>query len=143
VKPALVLALSLLWVAPAQADVDFALRLASARTGVPRRLLHSVAWVESRLNPAAVSPRGARGLMQLMPVILQRYHVRDPFDARQNALAGAQLLRHNHRAFQTWPRALAAFNWGSGNVARTPRAQWPQSVRRYVRQVCRRWVCGS
>lgn len=137
---AIAIALLLSISVPARAEVDRALAVASARTGVPEPLLRAVAWVESRHNPRAVSRVGAKGLMQLMPVVLQRYGVRKPFDARQNALAGAQFLRWNRKSFGSWPRALAAYNWGPGNVRRTARPGWPGSVRRYVDKVMRRWM---
>ena len=142
-KCAAVLVAVSVWVsAPALAqEPKSALRRASHATGVPYRLLRAVAWTESRYNPAAVSPAGALGLMQLMPVVLERYGVTDPMDIHQNALAGARLLRFTRRTTGSWRRALAAYNWGIGNVRRTPAHDWPRSVSIYVMKVCRRFRC--
>ncbi|RMD70736.1 MAG: DUF4124 domain-containing protein, partial [Gammaproteobacteria bacterium] len=57
---------------------------AARRYGVEQHLLDALITVESGYDPKAVSPKGALGLMQLMPETARRYGVRDPFDARQN-----------------------------------------------------------
>lgn len=80
-------------------------------------LLHAVIAVESHYNARAISPKGARGLMQLMPATARAYGVSDPFNAAQNIQAGAQHLRMlldrfaNNKAL-----ALAAYNAGAGAV---------------------------
>lgn len=82
-------------------------------------LLHAVIAVESGFDPRAVSPRGARGLMQLMPATAQRFGVTDPFDARQNLSGGARYLRTLLDRFAgDVPLALAAYNAGEGAVDR-------------------------
>jgi soluble lytic murein transglycosylase-like protein len=91
--------------------------------GLDPLLLHAIAHVESRHNPQAVSPAGARGLMQVMPATAQRFGVTDPerslHDAGTNLRASAALLRTLQRRYGADLRLLlAAYNAGEGAVAR-------------------------
>jgi len=80
-------------------------------------LLHAVIEVESGYNAKAVSPKGALGLMQLMPATARRYAVIDPLDAVQNLKGGARLLRDLLDLFSgNKELALAAYNAGVGAV---------------------------
>ena len=82
-------------------------------------MLHAVITVESRYDAAAVWPKGAIGLMQLMPGTAKRYGVADPFDPVQNVAGGARYLRDLLRMFDHDVRlALAAFNAGEHSVVR-------------------------
>ncbi|WP_024303652.1 lytic transglycosylase domain-containing protein [Pseudogulbenkiania sp. MAI-1] len=82
-------------------------------------LLHAVIAVESGYNPRAVSPKGAMGLMQLMPATAKRYGVTDPYDPAQNIRAGAQYLRDLMGRFDNDLKlTLAAYNAGELAVAR-------------------------
>jgi soluble lytic murein transglycosylase-like protein len=83
--------------------------------------------VESGFNPKAVSPRGAIGLMQLMPDSANRYATREEarrpaaqrlLDARTNILTGARMLADLTRRFGSIDLALAAWNAGEGTVRR-------------------------
>ena len=91
-----------------------------ARTyGLDSALLHAVISVESQYRPNAVSPKGAAGLMQLMPLITRHYGVSDPFDPVQNLHGGARYLSHLMRAFDNdVSLALAAYNAGETAVAK-------------------------
>jgi len=60
---------------------------------VQAKLLRAVMDQESASVSCAVSPKGAQGLMQLMPATMEQFHVTDPFDAKQNVEAGAQYLK--------------------------------------------------
>jgi len=134
---------------PAQADtssreappaIAAALREAADRTGVPAELLRAVALVESGFNPRAVSRKGAMGLMQLMPATARSHGVNDPYDPRQSALGGARVLKNLYESFGNWTQALAAYNWGPGNVNRKPKyQQWPSTVKRYIARVRQHW----
>lgn len=89
---------------------------ASARFGIPAQWLHAVIRVESAGNPRAVSAKGAIGLMQIMPETYAELQLRyglgaDPFDPRNNVLAGAAYLREMHDRFGS-PGFLAAYNAG-------------------------------
>jgi soluble lytic murein transglycosylase-like protein len=92
---------------------------AALRHGLPPAFVHSVAQVESAYDPAARSPKGAVGLMQLMPATASALEA-DPADPRQNADAGARHLRDLLLKYKDHPdqvhRALAAYNAGSGAV---------------------------
>lgn len=90
---------------------------AAARYGLPPALLAAVAKVESGYDPKAVSPAGARGLMQLMPGTAAGLGV-DPFDPAQAVDGAARLLSRDLADFGSLPEALAAYNAGPGAVRR-------------------------
>jgi soluble lytic murein transglycosylase-like protein len=81
-------------------------------------LVDSVIQVESNYNPLAVSPKGAQGLMQLMPATAQRFGVTDSFDPKQNIEAGVRYLKFLQDAFQDDRLAIAAYNAGEKAVAK-------------------------
>jgi soluble lytic murein transglycosylase-like protein len=79
-------------------------------------LLHAVITAESAYNPHAVSSKGARGLMQLMPETAQRYGVVNVHDPMENIRAGALYLRDLLQLFKDLTLTLAAYNAGEGAV---------------------------
>ena len=92
---------------------------AAARESLPAELLHSVIKVESNYDPLAVSPKGAQGLMQLIPQTAQRFGVSNAFSPAQNIQGGAKYLRYLLGLYNgDYVRALAAYNAGEGAVAR-------------------------
>ncbi|WP_150695819.1 lytic transglycosylase domain-containing protein [Pandoraea terrae] len=92
---------------------------ASRNSQVPEELLRAVIAVESKFNPKAVSKKGARGLMQLMPQTAKRFSAGDMFDPRANVLAGAQYLRFLLDTFKgDIELAVAAYNAGENAVMR-------------------------
>lgn len=92
-------------------------RDAAARHRVEAAILHAVIEVESVYRADAESPRGAKGLMQLMPDTVARYQVQDPFDPAANVDAGARYLRYLFDQFGM-RGGLAAYNAGEGAVQR-------------------------
>ena len=89
------------------------------RHGVDSLLVEAIVAVESNFNPWAISPKGAMGLMQLMPETAQRYAVHDPFDPLQNIAGGTRYLRDLLYRFDgDLPQALAAYNAGETAVVR-------------------------
>jgi soluble lytic murein transglycosylase-like protein len=104
--------------------------------GLAPELIKAVALVESGLDPHAVSPKGAEGLMQLMPATAAQYGVSDSFDPLENLRAGARHLRSLLDEFggdQTL--ALAAYNAGSGAVRRYRGVPAYEETRTYVNKV--------
>lgn len=97
---------------------DAAFREAAAANGVPAELLKAVAIAESRMNPGAVSPAGAQGLMQIIPATQRALGLTDPFDAHASIAAGARYLARQVSAFGSYELALAAYNAGPGAVRR-------------------------
>ena len=86
---------------------------------VDAALVHAVIHAESGFNPNAVSPKGASGLMQLMPATARRYGVQNIFDPQQNVGAGVHYLKDLLKMFGNNPRlALAAYNAGENSVKR-------------------------
>lgn len=91
--------------------------LAAKQTTIDPALIHAVIAVESKHNAQAISNKGARGLMQIMPAIALRFNVRDKSSAKQNILAGAQYLRELLTAFNgDLNLSLAAYNAGPSAV---------------------------
>ncbi|EFI53360.1 MULTISPECIES: lytic transglycosylase domain-containing protein [Afipia] len=91
---------------------------AAQRFAIPSAWIRVIMRIESRRNRRAVSPKGAMGLMQLMPetwaALRARYRLgRDPFDPRDNILAGAAFLREMYDRYGS-PGFLAAYNAGPG-----------------------------
>jgi soluble lytic murein transglycosylase-like protein len=90
---------------------------AAQRHHLDAALLAAVVHVESGGNPQAVSPAGAQGLTQLIPVTAQRFGVNDPFDPAQSLDGAAQYLQGLLGQFGgDVSKALAAYNAGEGNV---------------------------
>jgi soluble lytic murein transglycosylase-like protein len=94
------------------------IRQAAARHSLDPLLLHALIHQESRFNPRATSPAGARGLMQLMPATALRYGVRNIYDPGENIAGGSAYLRDLIDQFGSLPLALAAYNAGEGAVIR-------------------------
>lgn len=92
---------------------------------------------ESGLNPAAVSPKGAVGVAQFMPGTAKAFGI-DPRDPAQAIPAAGQFMRQNLDRFEgSYPSALAAYNWGPGNVSRVGGNQslMPAETRAYVAKI--------
>jgi hypothetical protein len=98
-------------------DVLGQLDQASARYGLPPGLLRAMAQAESGFQAGAVSPKGAMGVMQLMPGTARMLGVTNPFDVGQNIDAGARYMSQQLQRFGSIPLALAAYNAGPGRVA--------------------------
>jgi soluble lytic murein transglycosylase-like protein len=99
--------------------VGVLVRDAARAAGVDPSLVAAVARVESNFDPAALSPAGAAGVMQLMPATAQALGVANPYDVTQNVRGGAVYLRELLDRFGGDVRlAVAAYNAGPGAVAR-------------------------
>lgn len=115
---------------------DAIIRNAASRFGVHEGLIKAVIKMESDFNPRAVSHAGARGLMQLMPSTAAGLGVRNSFDPEQNIMAGTRFLRDMlNRYGGDLDSALAAYNWGPGNVDKSRGAFLPRETREYLARV--------
>jgi hypothetical protein len=127
--------------APVITDTPGGLRLLidrmAAEHGVDVKLAHALVKVESNYRADAVSPKGAMGLMQLMPATARQYALEDPFDPVQNLTAG---LRHLRGLLDRYGRgkeslALAAYNAGEGAVSRYKGIPPYRETQNYVQRI--------
>ena len=109
---------------------------ASERHGIDQVLLHAMIEVESGYRAKATSPRGAMGLMQLMPATVAQYAVHDPFDPGANIDAGAQHMRALLDRFGV-EGALAAYNAGEGSVRKFRGIPPYPETHRYITRILR------
>ena len=123
---------------PTSADatwLDPIISKASRKYGVDVGLIKAVIKAESNFNPQAVSHAGARGLMQLMPATARSLGVTDSFDAEQNVMGGTRFLKDMLQRYGgNVDSALAAYNWGPGNVDKRP-DHLPRETRDYLARV--------
>lgn len=89
---------------------------AATRHGVDARLLWAIAYLETRFNPASVSRKGARGMMQFMPATAERFGLVDPHDPIASIDAAARYVRYLGVRFNRADLALAAYNAGETTV---------------------------
>jgi len=119
------------------AETDIAPVIAAAATAQQLKpsLLRAVMRQESAFRPCAVSPKGAMGLMQLMPETVEQLHVADPFDPAENAHAGAKYLKQLLDRFHgDLKLALAAYNAGPARVEDNA-VPAPPETQTYVQQI--------
>jgi soluble lytic murein transglycosylase-like protein len=125
-------------------DVDAAIEQAARRHNVDPDLVRAVIKVESNFNPNAVSRKGAMGLMQLMPQTARSLNVTNPFDPQQNVDAG---VRHLKKLMESYggdiKLSLAAYNAGSGAVARSAGVPHFAETRKYVKRITQLYYGGS
>ena len=109
---------------------------AATRFGVDSDLIHAVIHAESSFNPLAESAAGAQGLMQLMPVVQEDFGVTDPFDPRQNIMAGTEYLKRllDHHDGDV-ALALASYNAGLTNVTKYRGVPPFKETRNYVKKI--------
>lgn len=119
----------------ARTPFDESIRRHAEREGVDPSLVRSVVLVESNFNHRAVSRKGARGLMQLMPGTARRYGVADSFDAHENIRGGVKYLSDLLAMFRgDVSLALAAYNAGEGAVLKYAGVPPYPETREYVRR---------
>lgn len=113
---------------------------ASKRFGVDEDLVRAVIHAESAFNPRAVSPKGARGLMQIMPFHFRRLGIKDPFEPSQNVLGGVRMLAELRERYKGNTRLiLAAYNAGEEAVSRYNGVPPYTETQNYVTKVIHLW----
>lgn len=126
-----------------QEEIDEAIVMAAARHNVDPNLVRAVIKVESNFNSNAVSRKGAMGLMQLMPQTARQLNVKNPFDAEQNVDAG---VRHLKQLLENYGGdvnlTLAAYNAGTGAVARSAGVPPYAETQNYVRRITNLYYGG-
>jgi soluble lytic murein transglycosylase-like protein len=126
-----------------QEEIDSSIVMAAARHNVDPNLVRAVVKVESNFNSNAVSRKGAMGLMQLMPSTARSLKVKNPFDPEQNVDAG---VRHLKQLLENYGGdvnlTLAAYNAGSGAVARSAGIPHFAETQNYVRRITNLYYGG-
>jgi len=123
----------------AEMTIDEHIKEVADRHGVRADLVAAVIEAESEFNPRAVSRRGARGLMQLMPKTAATLGVDDPFDPKANIEAGVKHLRAMMDRFDNnIPLALAAYNAGEVAVIKHRGIPPYRETRAYVKRILKR-----
>lgn len=117
---------------------DNFIKIASMKYGVSEELLKAIIKVESNFNPRAVSKKGAKGLMQVMPFNFSKLNINDPFDPWQNIMGGTQYFRWMLDRFEGKVRlALAGYNAGPLRVEQHNGIPPIRETRNYVDLVMR------
>ena len=116
---------------------DHLITKAAKKYNIDSALIKAIIKAESNFNPRAVSPVGARGLMQLMPATASSLEVQDSFHPENNIEGGVRYLRYLLNLFHgDLPLVLAAYNAGEGVVARYNNSIPPyQETQTYIQQV--------
>jgi len=125
--------------------LDAMIRQNGARYGVDPYLIFCVMEQESHFNARALSPKGARGLMQLMPGTAARFGVRNSRDPAQNIMGGTRYLKELHQRFGgRVDLVLASYNAGEGAVMKYGHRVPPyRETRNYVRRISSRYQSGG
>lgn len=105
------------------------------KNGLPTGLLDAVWSAESSRGQNMQSSKGAQGHFQFMPATAQQYGLTDPNNLQQSATAAARMLSDMMQQTGSVPRALAAYNWGIGNVQRKGMGAAPAETRNYIQKV--------
>ena len=120
---------------PTPAEIDQAIQAAAAQNNLPPDLFRKQLQAESNLNPAATGAGGELGIAQFTPDTAKAFGI-DPLDYKQAIPAAALYMRQNLNRFGgDYTKALAAYNWGPGNVATKGVANLPPVTQAYIQKI--------
>lgn len=120
----------------AEVTLDDIFKRASEKYDISYDFLIAVAKAESDFNTKCVSSAGAKGIMQLMPDECKEFKVTDPYDAEQNIMAAAKLLKAHLKKFDgDFTLAAAAYNAGSGTVKKYGGVPPYKETQNYVKKI--------
>lgn len=122
------------WTTPAHGkQYDDIFGDAEAKYNLPAGILASMAYRESNFNPNATNPSGAVGMMQIIP----KWHPNliNPFSPVNAIFYAGKILREWYDRFGSWPLALAAYNWGPGNLNKYGIERAPTETRNYIANI--------
>jgi hypothetical protein len=120
-------------------DIHTIVNDVSSEHGVDPLLVHAIIKQESAYNPYALSPKGAQGLMQLIPSTAQSYGVTNVYDQRQNVEGGVKFLKHLMSRFEDMRLVLAAYNAGENAVVQYRGIPPYEETQEYVYRVGRNY----
>lgn len=119
-----------------RSDIEKMIDQIAKKVDLAPALIRSVVITESAFKTDAESHAGAQGLMQLMPETARELGVEDSFDPQQNLLGGSRYLKQLLDKYAgDLDHALAAYNWGQGNVDRHGLDKMPQETRQYLDKI--------
>ena len=116
-------------------EFDSLISRAALQTGLDSTLIRALIKVESNFNPRALSPKGAKGLMQLMPALARYYGVKEPFDPVANIMAGSSYLKALQDRFVTLDKTLAAYKTSPSQVEELGDAPPFAETQKYITRV--------
>lgn len=126
---------------PSPGELEPLIREVCQRHNLPPSLIKAVIRVESNFNSEATSPKGAQGLMQLMPGTADDLQVVNAYDVQENVSAGTRYLKILLEKFNyRLPLALAAYNAGPKRVDQHQAVPPIRETRNFVRDVCENFV---
>lgn len=121
---------------PGRRTYDPVVRKVAKRHGIEADLIHAIIRAESNYESTAVSPKGARGLMQLMPATARAYGVRDEFDPEQNIEGGTKYLKDLIKLYGgKTSLVLAAYNAGQEAVKKYKGIPPYPETRDYIKRI--------
>jgi soluble lytic murein transglycosylase-like protein len=119
-------------------DIETLVSRIAGEQGVEESLIHSVIRAESNYNPYAISPKGAQGLMQLIPATARRFGVGNTFDPQENIRGGVKYLKFLLEYYQgDYAKAIAAYNAGEKAVDKYHGVPPYPETQNYVVQVAK------